>query len=114
MSIASKYNKGGIEWGIETKGFKFKKLAEFNVGQVILVRGIFINHKSKFGDSPAIITDDCKVNLPHHMAETVREMLKDSEFIEAVKAGKVGAKVEEYAPKNRPDMTAYSVEWVDL
>lgn len=114
MSIAAKYNKGGIDWGIDTKDFKFKKLADFNVGQVIPVRGMFINTKSQFGDSPAIITDDCNVNLPHHMVETIKEMLSDSELVAAVKAGKVGAKVETYAPKTCPELTAYSVEWVDL
>lgn len=114
MSIAAKYNKGGIDWGINTKEFEFKKLSTFNVGQVIPVRGIFINHKSQFGDSPAIITDNCNVNLPHHMADTIKEMLRDQELIDAIKACKVGAKVEQYTPKNRPDMTAYSVEWCDL
>lgn len=114
MSIAAKYNKGGIDWGIETKDFKFKKLSAFNVAQVIPVRGLFINTKSKFGDSPALITDDCIVSLPNHMAGTVKDMLHDAELVAAVKAGKVGAKVETYAPKNRPDATAYSVEWVDL
>ena len=114
MSIAAKYNKGGIDWGIETKDFKFKKLSEFNIGQIIPVRGMFINSKSKFGDSPAIITDDCNVNLPHYMAEVIKEMLRDSELITAIKAGKVGARVMEYTPKSRPDMAAYSVEWVDV
>lgn len=114
MSIAAKYNKGGIDWGIDTKGFVFKKLSAFNVAQVIPVWGLFINTKSKFGASPALITDDCIVSLPNYMAETVKDMLHDAELVDAIKAGKVGAKVEEYTPKNNPELTARSVEWVDL
>lgn len=113
MGIAGKYNKGGIDWGIETKDFKYFSLNDLKVGQVVTVRGIFVNEKSKFGPSPAMIADDCYFNLPNYLADTVKEMRQDPELVEAIKAGKVGAKVLEYYSENYK-VTARTVEWVDL
>lgn len=117
MSVANKYNHGvRFDYAIpqDARFISLGKLfeAEGN-GVVYPVRGVYINHKSKYGDAPVVICDDMLVNLPKHLTETVKQMLTDDEFIEAVNAGKVGFKIYTYTTQNN-DSALYSVTWIDL
>lgn len=113
MSIASKYNKGGINWGIETDGFQYHSLSELGEGAMIQVKGIFINHKGKFGPSPVIIAEDCYFNLPGYMTDTVKDMLQDQELIAAIKVGKVAAEVRKFTD-SRYNKESWAVDWKDV
>lgn len=111
MMIAEKYNKGARFDYQMPENAPFKKLAELPQETVITCRGMFISHKGKYGDSPVALIDGAYVNLPSHLTNTVSEMLKDSELVDAVNAGKVGFKVYSYVNNEK---TCYSVNWVDL
>jgi len=116
-SIAGKYNHG-IRFNFQIpKDFAYHSLANMfeNDGKGIVypVKGLYINHKSKFGDAPVIVSDFGMVNLPKHLTDTCKQMLLDDEFIEAVNANKVGFTIYAYTTKNSNEIR-YSVTWIDL
>lgn len=118
-TFASKFNK--VSFGIDTSNFEYIKLADIfsskkDGGNDVVhpINGIFVHaSKNGFGDSPVIIDADAKklVNLPSHMAETAREILSDSEAVEAIKNGKVGYTIYEYESHGKK---CYSISFVDL
>ena len=116
-SFASKFNKTSFE--IDTTNFKYTKLAEIynseNEGGndvIHSINGMYV-HKSQLGFSPVIIDEGNKrlVNLPSFTAETVREILSDSEAVDAIKAGKVGYTIYEYESHAKK---CYNISFVDL
>lgn len=117
MSVTSKYNKGSVFNFSIPKDFEYESLADLfnNNGKemVYKVNALYINKKSKFGDSPIVATDNELVNLPKHMVDTVSDMMKDDELIEAVNKGKVGFTIYPYETKNTTGV-CYSVSWVDI
>ena len=118
-TFASKFNKVGF--GIDTSNFEYIKLADIfnskdNGGNDVVhpINGIFVHaSKNGLGDSPVIIDAEAKklVNLPSHMSETAREILADSEAVEAIKNGKVGYTIYEYESHGKK---CYNVSFVDL
>ena len=119
MSIASKYNHGvrfNVQLSAETP---FKSLADLynknGAGYVYLLRALFINSKSRFGDAPVAVVGEgdnmVKVNLPRFMLDTVKQMLLDDEFIEAVNNKTVGLNIYPYDKDGR---TCFSVSWLDV
>lgn len=115
-SFANKFNR--TSFGIDTTEFKYVKLSDLynspenGGGDVVhAINGLYV-HKSPLGDSPVIIDSDNKtlVNLPSHLAETVRKILQDIEAVEAIKAGKVGYTIYEYETRNKK---CYSITFVD-
>lgn len=118
MKFSEKYNKGSRVFDIETKDFVFAKLEELhssNKDEVHVLDGLYINDGGKFEPHPVAILADERllVDLPSHMTDTVREVLKDEESIYLIKKGFVGFKVRQYTDK-KYGKTCYSVEWVDL
>lgn len=117
MSYAAKFNKG--------KGNKFTFKTEDGVGYISLevlfnknpekiydVKALYINTKSRFGDAPCIAIDPVTiVNLPKHLLETVKEMINDSECVEAINNNEVKFKIYSYKDKNF-NKTCYGVEWL--
>ena len=119
MSFASKHNKGGIQWGVDTKDFEYwslKDLLEKDGDEEYILRGLFINkNKSEkelkeYGPSIVAILDDRLVNFPVHMLEEVEGILSDEEDIEDIKAGKVHFTIRSYESHGK---TCYSPNWVD-
>lgn len=117
FSFANKYNK--TNFGVDTKDFPFVKLGDIynskeNGGGDVVhpVNGLYC-HKSQLGDSPVIIDAAAKqlVNLGSFMGETVREILADSEAVEAIKSGKVGYTIYEYESHGKK---CYNVNFVDI
>ena len=119
MSIASKYNHGArfnVQFSAETP---FKSLADLynnnGAGYVYLLRALFINRKSHYGDAPVAVVGEgknmVKVNLPRFMLDTVQQMLLDTEFIEAVNNKAVGFNIYPYDKDGR---TCFSVSWLDV
>ena len=102
FSFAKKFNK--TSFGIDTTDFPFVKLtdiynSEKDGGDDVVhpINGLYI-HKSPLGDSPVIIDAENKrlVNLPQFTSDTIREILADSDAIDAIKANKVGFTIYEY------------------
>lgn len=117
MSIASKYNKGnGFEFRVP-ESFEYRTLDElFNQngeGHVYTVKALYINKKSQYGDSPVIATDECLVNAPSHLTDTVNEMILDDEVHEAANNNELGFTIYPYNTDKRKG-TFYSIKWVDI
>ena len=116
MGIASKYNKGSQFTFKVPKEFKYCSLVDLynnnGEGCVYEVKALFINKKSRYGDSGIVALSSCLVNLPQHLTDSVKEMLKDEELIEAVNNGKVGMEIYPYETEAREGL-CFSVRWVD-
>lgn len=116
MSIASKYNRGhGKKFTFEIpKEFTYSSLhALYNnngADFVYDIRAMYINKKSKFGESPVIATSNELVNFPKHLTDTVKEMLTDSEVIDAINNHVFGFQIYTYTDGSN---VYYSVNWVD-
>jgi len=120
MSFAAKHNKGGIQWGVDTKDFEYFGLKDLlerdGEGTEYILKGLFINrNKSEkelkdYGPSVVAILDDCLVNLPVHLLEEVEGILKDEEDIESIKSGMVHFTIRTYESHGK---TCYSPNWVD-
>ena len=113
MNILDKYNKKRFFEYDKTKEREYINLQNlfnlFGKDKVYVVHALFINKKSRFGDSPIIVTSDFLINAPKHLLETVQEMMNDSEVVRLINARKVGFKIYSYRGKNG---MGYSVEWV--
>ena len=100
----TKFNKNNftkIEWNVNTEGFTFKKLTDFynNGVKKIQVFGFFFTKSEKFGLQPVAITKDCLVNLPTHLRDTISEMLKNEEAVNAIKHGECTLLIRQYNSK---------------
>ena len=116
FSFASKFNK--TSFGIDTTEFKYVKLSDLynspdcGGGDIIhSINGLFV-HKSQLGDAPVCIDADARilVNLPAHTTETIREILADSDAVQAIKDGKVGYVIYEYDSHGKK---CYGINFVD-
>lgn len=115
MGLMNRFNKGGIDWGIDTEKMNYIKLSEFPVSDdIIKINGVFINKKGNFGAHPVAIGDGSLIDLPAHLSEAVEEMLASPEVVEAIKNGKVGFKVRSYDADKFGKKDCRSVEWVDI
>lgn len=118
MSFAQKYNKGSVIFDIDIKDYVFTDGYDFvkNHGSnVVKIDGLYINNKGMYDDHPVAIIKSEKllVDLPSHMTDTVREILKDSESITLIKKGLVGIKAHEYVDK-KYKKNCVGFEWCDL
>ena len=119
MSIASKYNHGvhfNVQFSAEAPFTSLADLYNNNgAGYVYLLRALFINSKNRYGDAPVAVVGEgenmVKVNLPRFMLDTVKNMLLDDEFIEAVNNKTVGFNIYPYDKDGR---TCFSVSWLDV
>lgn len=113
FSFAARFNK--TSFGIDTTEFKYVKLSELytqaGCDTIHPVNGLFV-HKSALGDSPVCIdgSNHLLVNFPSHTSEVVREILADSDAIQAIKDGKVGYTIYEYDSHGKK---CYGVNFVD-
>jgi hypothetical protein len=114
MGLMNRFNKGTIDWGIDTKDMKYIKLSEFKEGDIVQVKGLFINNKGNFEPHPVAISENGLIDLPMHQTETVNEILASPEVVEAIKQGKVAFKVRIYNAVKYSNKECYSVEWVDM
>ena len=100
MSIASKYNKVNVFTFQIPKDFEYRSLVDLfnNNGKehVYKVRAVY----------------DCLVNLPQHLTDVAREIMRDEETVNAINNGKFGFTIYPYETNNRKEL-CYSVNWVD-
>lgn len=92
-----KYNRAGQEYKT------LEGLFNSDPDLIHVIRSIYINTKSKFGDAPVVVSDGYNINLPKHMTATVQEMLQDSEAMALIRAGKVGIKIYAYESEEYGD-----------
>lgn len=116
FSFASTFNKSSF--GIDVKEFPFVKLSDIYSSEkeggndvVHPINGMYI-HKSKLGDAPVIIDAENKrlINLPQFISETVRDILANSEAVDAIKDNKVGYTIYEYESHSKK---CYGITFVD-
>lgn len=116
MSFADKYNRGS-KFDIDTKGFEYVSLQQLqdpeDLEKVYILRGLYINKKSKYGDAPVAILNSCFVNLPKHLLPDVYDMLQDPDTVFDIQNGKAGFKIEEYEDRNY-GRHCFGVRWVDV
>lgn len=116
MAFASRFNKSR-KFDVDTTNFEYMSLVDLynNNGEeeVYPLTAIYINTKSKYGNAPVFATDDCFVNAPSHMLETVNEILADENAVAEINNGKVGFKIYPYhADKFNRD--CFSINFVDM
>lgn len=114
FSFAGTFNK--TSFGIDVTEFPFVKLADiYNSDKVPNmvhpINGMYV-HKSKLGDAPVIIDAENKrlINLPQFMSGTVRDILSNSEAVDAIKDNKVGYTIYEYVSHAKK---CYGITFVD-
>ena len=102
-----------IEWGVDTKNFKFKKLADIaNAGvKVVTVYGFFFTKSENYGLQPIAIAKDCLLNLPTHKKDIISDMLKNADAVNAIKRGECSLKLREYQSKY--NKTCYDFDFVN-
>lgn len=116
MSLANKYNVGVERFDFEIpESHEFVKLSELyerdGKGTGYIIMAYFINTKGKFGDNPVIATPEHLVNIPAHMTETMKEMRKDSEVVQAINQAKLGFTIYEYTNSYGVN---YSIQFIDM
>ena len=114
MGLMNRFNKGSIDWGVDTSNMNYIKLSELAVGDLVKVKGVYINSKGNFGAHPVAISDNGLIDLPSHQTEAVQEMIASPEVVEAMKGGKVGFKVRSYDADKFGKKDCRSVEWIDI
>jgi len=119
---AKKFNKQDLFEFKPPAGYEYKKLYEAveiykglnpdsTDAPCFMVRALYINKKSKFGESPTIATNGFYINLPKHQLDTVKEIMSDEEAIDAINRGAVGIEIYDYVKEGK---TYQSVRWVDI
>lgn len=114
FSFSKRYNKEKL-FNVDTSNYEYRTLEEIYIDEetVYPVCGVYINNKSLYEPAPVIATDECYVNIPSHMLENCREMLKDEEAINAINEGFVGFTIYKYH-QEKYNKDCYSVRWVDI
>lgn len=115
-NLLNKYNKSTPRFTFSTpKSFEYanlKRLVDlYGIKQEHVLNALYINTKSRYGNSPVAVTGTHLVNLPGHLLDTVNEMMNDPEFVEAVNNHLVGFTIYEYEGRNGK---GYSVNWISL
>lgn len=101
-----------IEWGIDTKDFVFKKIKDiYEDTNIVQVFGFFFTKSKDYGLQPNAILKDCLLNLPTHQKETISELLKNKEAVEAIKRGECSLKFRQYQSKY--NKICYEIEFIN-
>lgn len=119
MGFADKYNKVTVNKftfsGDST--FDFMSLEDLYTAngkdEVYTLRGLWINPKGNFGPAPVGVLNDCYVNLPGHLLETVENIMQDDEACDMINEGLVGFTIHTYfQEKYKKD--CYGINFVDI
>lgn len=116
MSFAKRFNKGK-KFDFNTEGLEFTSLADLynNNGEenIYLLKAIFINTKSKFGDTPVFASTDFVVNVPQHLLDTVKDILNDEDAIADINNNKVGFTIYPYKSE-KFNVDTFGIKFVDM
>lgn len=110
-------NNGGVDWGVNTEGMKYKKIPEIDTTKNYVVKGVFVNRNKsekelkEFGASVCIITEDFILSAPNHYEVSVQTILDDPEKVAAVKAGKCA--IGDFYTFQSHGKTCHAFKWLD-
>ena len=114
-SFASRFRK--VRFDLDTSNFVYASLADlfnqYGKNKVYPFYAVYINRKSKFGESPVVATESEFVNLPKHLLSDCEVMMNDPEICEEINAGKCGFRIYQYTD-SRYGRKCFGVEWVDI
>lgn len=123
FSFANQYNRERL-FDVDTTGLEYFELRDVftNPDDVWTVEALYINTKGLYDDRPCVVAhlnDEmnpvrCYINLPAHLCEICREVLKDKNAVAAINAGRVGFTIYQYTAQNYNDRECYSIKWVDI
>ncbi len=108
----SKFNKGTIDWEVDTKDWPYKKCSDLKVDTLYPFKGCFITADNGYGKGAVIISDGILVNVPQHFVDTARDIMADEEAVAQIKAGHAGFKLGTY--ENKQKKVCYRVTLVDV
>lgn len=96
-NFIKKYGKNFVfDIDFEKDFISLKDLFEEYGDNVYVLKGLYINTKGMYEDSPVFETVEYLVNIPSHMTDTCKDILSDEEAIEEIKSGKVGFTIHQY------------------
>ncbi|AAO83878.1 hypothetical protein phiP68_04 [Staphylococcus phage P68] len=111
--ILSRHQNTLARFEFEEKEREFIKLSElvekYGMKKEYIVRALFTNKESKFGEQGVIVTDDYNVNLPNHLTELIKEMRADEDVVDIINAGEVQFTIYEY--ENKKGQKGYSINF---
>ncbi|WNM64244.1 single-stranded DNA binding protein [Staphylococcus phage vB_SA_STAP152] len=111
--ILSRHQNTLARFEFEKKEREFIKLSElvekYGMKKEYIVRALFTNKESKFGEQGVIVTDDYNVNLPNHLTELIKDMRQDEDVVNIINAGEVQFTIYEY--ENKKGQTSYSINF---
>lgn len=120
FSFAKRYNSERL-FDIDVTNLEYHELYDIYTTDtdVYHVEGIYINTKGKFEDRPCVVCHDDKgfrgyVNLPAHLTEQCREILRDVNAVAAINSGNVGFTIYRYYARNYDNKECFSIRWVDV
>lgn len=108
---------GGIDWGIDSKEFPYKKINELDQAGKYVVKGMFINRNKsekelkEYGASVVLILDGVLLSIPNHYEAAVQTIIDDPEKVAAVKAGKCS--IGNFYTYESHGKTCYAFKWID-
>ena len=110
--------KHGKLFNVDSKDFPFVELRDIvkeNGHTVLKVQGVFVYHLAKKNkDRPCLIADSHCISLPDHCMEDVRKILSNTDYIDAINAGKCGFQTSEYEDLKNGNGTCYSGSFIDI
>lgn len=104
------------EFNIDTSTFRWvrsRDLFEADPEAKHKVLGLFVSKGGKFGPEPVAIVEGALVNLPHHLVDSIQQMLANDDVVQYIKAGHVAFKIYKYY-SSRYNTDGYSIEWLDI
>ena len=115
-NFIKKYGKKFIfDIDFEKDFISLKDLYEKDKNAVFVIKGLYINAKGIYDDSPVFEIDNYLVNIPAHMTDTCKSILEDEEAIDDIKNGNIGFTIRRYEKivkgKNRD---CYSVNFEEV
>ena len=113
MSFGSRKARQEVKFTFNSENintyYSLKDLQEVKKPQII--RKLWINTKSRFGDTPMLTTDTYHVNLPTFMLDEVKKMMDDEQDVKDINAGLAAFRVIRKTGKKGNQYLA--VEWCD-
>lgn len=120
FSFAKRYNSERL-FDIDVTNLEYHELYDIYSEDTVVfhVEGIYINTKGKYEDRPCVVCHDDNnfrgyVNLPAHLTEQCREILRDVNAVAAINSGNVGFTIYRYYARNYDNKECFSIRWVDV
>lgn len=79
----------------------------------VIVRALFINGKSKYGEAPVLATDGMLINLPAHLTDSVKSIISDDDAVNAINMEHCCIYIRPYVQK-KYNKVCYTVEFADF